>query len=89
MTIGTPGYRVATGRAHPARLYGWLLGGKDNHPADEAVGGKLPPEACDAARQNRRFMRRPPGSPLRASTSSSTSARASPPNPTGTRSSSA
>ncbi|MGX9882432.1 SAM-dependent methyltransferase [Streptomyces sp. NPDC002276] len=50
--------QVDTGKAHPARVYDWLLGGKDNYPVDEAVGEKLPPEAKDAARQNRRFMHR-------------------------------
>ncbi|MFF7211939.1 SAM-dependent methyltransferase [Streptomyces sp. NPDC008238] len=59
MTTGTPHPpRIDTGRAHPARVYDWLLGGSDNYPADEAVGGKLPPEARDAARQNRQFMQR-------------------------------
>lgn len=47
-----------TSKAHPARVYDWLLGGKDNYPVDEAVGEKLPPEARDAARQNREFMQR-------------------------------
>ncbi|MFD5656476.1 SAM-dependent methyltransferase [Streptomyces hirsutus] len=50
--------QIDTGRAHPARVYDWLLGGKDNYPVDEAVGEKLPPQARDAARQNRRFMHR-------------------------------
>ena len=50
--------RIDTGKAHPARVYDWLLGGKDNYPVDEAVGEKLPPEAKDAARQNRAFMHR-------------------------------
>ncbi|MFF0227254.1 SAM-dependent methyltransferase [Streptomyces sp. NPDC004629] len=59
MTTGTPGPRkIDTSKAHPARVYDWLLGGKDNYPVDEAVGEKLPPEARDAARQNREFMRR-------------------------------
>ncbi|MDT0433985.1 MULTISPECIES: SAM-dependent methyltransferase [Streptomyces] len=49
---------IDTSKAHPARVYDWLLGGKDNYPIDEAVGEKLPPEARDAARQNRRFMHR-------------------------------
>ncbi|MFF4536861.1 SAM-dependent methyltransferase [Streptomyces aureus] len=47
-----------TSKAHPARVYDWLLGGKDNYPVDEAVAEKLPPEARDAARQNREFMHR-------------------------------
>ncbi|MFB7494374.1 SAM-dependent methyltransferase [Streptomyces sp. NPDC056161] len=59
MTTGTPGPRkIDTSKAHPARVYDWLLGGKDNYPVDEAVGEKLPPEAHAAARQNREFMHR-------------------------------
>ncbi|MEU6242702.1 SAM-dependent methyltransferase [Streptomyces sp. NPDC047024] len=59
MTTGTPDPRqIDTGVAHPARVYDWLLGGKDNFPADEAVGRTLPPEARDGARQNREFMHR-------------------------------
>ncbi|MEU1403695.1 SAM-dependent methyltransferase [Streptomyces sp. NPDC005728] len=59
MTVGTPDVpHIDTGKAHPARVYDWLLGGKDNYPVDEAVGRKLPPEAHDAARQNRAFMHR-------------------------------
>jgi hypothetical protein len=50
--------QIDTANAHPARVYDWLLGGKDNYPVDEAVGEKLPPEARDAARQNRQFMHR-------------------------------
>jgi hypothetical protein len=53
-----PSLRIDTGKAHPARVYDWLLGGKDNYPVDEAVGERLPPEARDAARQNREFMHR-------------------------------
>ncbi|MFJ5304623.1 SAM-dependent methyltransferase [Streptomyces sp. NPDC088350] len=53
-----PSPRIDTGKAHPARVYDWLLGGKDNYPVDEAVGERLPPEARDAARQNREFMHR-------------------------------
>ncbi|MDT0476598.1 SAM-dependent methyltransferase [Streptomyces sp. DSM 41014] len=49
---------IDTSKAHPARVYDWLLGGKDNYPIDEAVAEKLPPEARDAARQNRQFMHR-------------------------------
>ncbi|MGW5972685.1 SAM-dependent methyltransferase [Streptomyces sp. NPDC055186] len=50
--------QIDTSKAHPARVYDWLLGGKDNYPVDEAVGEKLPPEARDGARQNRQFMHR-------------------------------
>ena len=60
MPTGTPTDppHIDTSKAHPARVYDWLLGGKDNYPVDEAVGEKLPPEARDAARQNRQFMQR-------------------------------
>ncbi|GGW95019.1 hypothetical protein GCM10010297_15930 [Streptomyces malachitofuscus] len=59
MSVNTPEPpQIDTGKAHPARVYDWLLGGKDNYPVDEAVGEKLPPEARDAARQNRQFMNR-------------------------------
>ncbi|MGY0021839.1 SAM-dependent methyltransferase [Streptomyces sp. cg35] len=58
MTAPAPRPRIDTSQAHPARVYDWLLGGKDNYPVDEAVGAKLPPEARDAARQNREFMHR-------------------------------
>ncbi|WP_028799741.1 SAM-dependent methyltransferase [Streptomyces sp. 142MFCol3.1] len=59
MTTGTPGpQQIDTSKAHPARVYDWLLGGKDNYPVDEAVAEKLPAEARDAARQNREFMHR-------------------------------
>ncbi|GGX73274.1 SAM-dependent methyltransferase [Streptomyces minutiscleroticus] len=58
MTTGTPHPHIDTSKAHPARVYDWLLGGKDNYPVDEEVGTRLPPEAADAARQNRAFMNR-------------------------------
>ncbi|EGG47076.1 MULTISPECIES: SAM-dependent methyltransferase [Streptomyces] len=59
MTSATPQPpRIDTSKAHPARVYDWLLGGKDNYPVDEAVGSTLPPEARDGARQNREFMHR-------------------------------
>ncbi|MFJ5534806.1 SAM-dependent methyltransferase [Streptomyces sp. NPDC093261] len=57
-TASQPSMPIDTGRAHPARVYDWLLGGKDNYPVDEAVGEQLPPEAKAAARQNRQFMHR-------------------------------
>ncbi|MFI7382689.1 SAM-dependent methyltransferase [Streptomyces sp. NPDC049813] len=58
MTAPGPRPRIDTSQAHPARVYDWLLGGKDNYAVDEAVGVQLPPEARDAARQNREFMHR-------------------------------
>ncbi|MEU9476106.1 SAM-dependent methyltransferase [Streptomyces sp. NPDC048191] len=57
-TASQPSRPIDTGKAHPARVYDWLLGGKDNYPVDEAVGRQLPQEAKDAARQNRQFMHR-------------------------------
>ncbi|EGX57790.1 hypothetical protein SZN_21061 [Streptomyces zinciresistens K42] len=57
-TDAQPPPSIDTSRAHPARVYDWLLGGKDNYPVDEAVGERLPPEARDGARQNRQFMHR-------------------------------
>ncbi|WP_372346178.1 SAM-dependent methyltransferase [Streptomyces sp. KL116D] len=53
-----PESRIDTSRPHPARVYDWLLGGKDNYPVDQEVAGKLPPEARDNARRNRAFMHR-------------------------------
>jgi S-adenosyl methyltransferase len=50
-----------TGKAHPARVYDFLLGGKDNFPPDRAAaaeGLKVNPNAATAPLQNRAFMRR-------------------------------
>ncbi|RVU22248.1 SAM-dependent methyltransferase [Streptomyces antnestii] len=58
MTAAKPTPRIDTSKPHPARVYDYLLGGKDNYPVDEEVGEQLPPEARDAARQNREFMHR-------------------------------
>ncbi len=46
---------------HPARIYDYYLGGKDNFPADREVGDQilaLAPESRDNARTNRAFLRR-------------------------------
>ncbi|WP_328374947.1 SAM-dependent methyltransferase [Streptomyces sp. NBC_01020] len=61
MTAAAPAPRIDTSKPHPARVYDWLLGGKDNYPVDQEVGESLPPEAKDAARQNRAFMNRAAG----------------------------
>ena len=62
-----PGYplRVTesldTGQPHPARIYDYLLGGKDNFAADRAAaaqGLKVNPNAATAPQQNRAFLRR-------------------------------
>ncbi|MET9497849.1 SAM-dependent methyltransferase [Streptomyces sp. NPDC006552] len=58
MTTPSPRPRIDTSQAHPARVYDWLLGGKDNYPVDEAVGERLPPEVRSGALQNRAFMNR-------------------------------
>ncbi|MBO1330669.1 SAM-dependent methyltransferase [Streptomyces sp. VRA16 Mangrove soil] len=50
--------RIDTSRPHPARVYDWLLGGKDNYPVDQAVAQKLPAQARDNALRNRAFMHR-------------------------------
>jgi hypothetical protein len=44
---------------HPARIYDYLLGGKDNYPADRAAaerGIAAAPEVRDLARANRKFL---------------------------------
>ncbi|OIK25057.1 SAM-dependent methyltransferase [Streptomyces malaysiense] len=52
---------IDTARPHPARVYDWFLGGKDNYPVDEELGRRI--AAIDdgaprGARANRAFMRR-------------------------------
>ncbi|MFJ3639332.1 SAM-dependent methyltransferase [Streptomyces sp. NPDC090108] len=52
---------IDTTRPHPARVYDWFLGGKDNYPVDEELARRI--TAIDggaprAARANRAFMRR-------------------------------
>lgn len=50
-----------TSRPHPARVYDWWLGGKDNYPVDEELGQKIlavDPSVRRGARANRRFMHR-------------------------------
>lgn len=58
MTTGIPSSRIDTSKPHPARVYDWLLGGKDNYPVDQEVGEKLPAEARANAARNRAFMHR-------------------------------
>ena len=53
--------RIDTTKAHPARVYDVLLGGKDNYPVDqEAAGAALAanPRGYLSVRHNRDFMRR-------------------------------
>jgi S-adenosyl methyltransferase len=50
-----------TDRPHPARVYDYLLGGKDNYAADRAAaeeGLKANPNSLVPPRQNRAFLRR-------------------------------
>ena len=56
-----PPHPVDTSRPHPARVYDWWLGGKDNYPVDEELARRI--LAVDGtvmrgARANRRFMQR-------------------------------
>ncbi|WP_055493813.1 SAM-dependent methyltransferase [Streptomyces sp. TP-A0356] len=53
--------RIDTARPHPARVYDWWLGGKDNYPVDEELARKIlavDPTVRRGARANRRFMHR-------------------------------
>ncbi|MFF2203049.1 SAM-dependent methyltransferase [Streptomyces sp. NPDC058145] len=53
--------QIDTGRPHPARMYDWYLGGKDNYPVDEEMGRQmlaLDPRVPVMARVNRAFMHR-------------------------------
>jgi hypothetical protein len=50
--------RIDTSKPHPARVYDWLLGGKDNYPVDQRVGAALPEQSRRSAARNREFMHR-------------------------------
>ena len=55
------GLRFDTSVAHPARVYGYWLGGKDHYEADRAAGEeviRLRPQVVTGARANRRFLSR-------------------------------
>ncbi|MEU6922274.1 MULTISPECIES: SAM-dependent methyltransferase [unclassified Streptomyces] len=58
MPVDQPEPRIDTSKPHPARVYDWLLGGKDNYPVDQQVAEKLPAEARGNAARNRAFMHR-------------------------------
>lgn len=52
---------LQTDRPHSARIYDFLLGGKDNYPADQEAAAKVEqavPNARKVARANRDFMHR-------------------------------
>ncbi|KLJ02666.1 SAM-dependent methyltransferase [Streptomyces sp. KE1] len=56
-----PSPRIDTSKPHPARLYDWYLGGKDNYPPDEELGRQLTafaPVIPVMARMNRAFTLR-------------------------------
>ncbi|CAM5283090.1 hypothetical protein GCM10010329_43490 [Streptomyces spiroverticillatus] len=61
--VPAPADRIAidTSRPHPARVYDWFLGGKDNYPVDEELGRQivaLEPQTKYCARHNRWLMQR-------------------------------
>lgn len=52
---------IDTSKPHPARMYDWFLGGKDNYPIDEQMARQLlalDSRGRDMARVNRAFMHR-------------------------------
>lgn len=52
---------IDTSRPHPARIYDYLLGGKDHYEVDQRAGDRLvgtAPEVRAGLRANRAFMRR-------------------------------
>ncbi|MET8688721.1 SAM-dependent methyltransferase [Streptomyces sp. NPDC004732] len=52
---------IDTSKPHPARMYDWFLGGKDNYPVDEEMGRQLVAmdgRVLTTARANRAFMQR-------------------------------
>ena len=58
MTAGVSRPCIDTSKPHPARVYDWLLGGRDNYPVDQKVGEALPEETRGNAARNRAFMHR-------------------------------
>jgi hypothetical protein len=53
--------RIDTSRPHPARVYDFILGGKNNYPVDEELAKRvlaIDPTVTTSARSNRTFMRR-------------------------------
>ncbi|WP_327288009.1 SAM-dependent methyltransferase [Streptomyces sp. NBC_01198] len=58
---GYPVGEINTSRAHPARMYDYYLGGKDNYLVDREAAQqiiKASPEIVDSALANREFLRR-------------------------------
>nr|WSW65325.1 SAM-dependent methyltransferase [Streptomyces sp. NBC_00995] len=61
MTGHEPPAEIDTSKPHPARMYDWFLGGKDNYPIDEQMARQLlavDARGRDMARVNRAFMHR-------------------------------
>ncbi|MGQ4512577.1 SAM-dependent methyltransferase [Streptomyces sp. DW26H14] len=58
MASGVPRPQIDTSKAHSARVYDYLLGGKDNYQVDQELGEWLPEAVAHTARQNRAFMHR-------------------------------
>ncbi|MFD7862865.1 SAM-dependent methyltransferase [Streptomyces sp. NPDC057682] len=61
MTGHEPPVEIDTSKPHPARMYDWFLGGKDNYPVDEQMARQLlalDSRGRDMARVNRAFMHR-------------------------------
>jgi hypothetical protein len=58
---GFPMERVDTGRPHPARMYDYFLGGRDNYEVDRVAAQQImdaAPDVVTGARANRDFLRR-------------------------------
>ncbi|WP_329459096.1 SAM-dependent methyltransferase [Streptomyces sp. NBC_01497] len=58
MTTDRPASPIDTSTPHPARVYDYLLGGKDNYRVDKEMAERLPPAVAEGARHNRAFMHR-------------------------------
>ncbi|MCW2869048.1 SAM-dependent methyltransferase [Actinacidiphila oryziradicis] len=58
---GTPSEDIDTSRPHPARMYDYFLGGKDNYEVDRAAAERVAaaaPEVRASVRANRAFLHR-------------------------------
>jgi hypothetical protein len=61
MEAGFSADQIDTSRAHPARMYDYYLGGKDNYAVDRQAAAQViakAPEIRDIARANRAFLGR-------------------------------
>jgi hypothetical protein len=58
---GVPAEEIDTGRPHPARMYDYWLGGRDNYEIDRHAAERVlatMPRMRDGIRENRAFLRR-------------------------------